>query len=100
MDIIGVKREHYAVVREARMPAILVEGGFMTDPGDARKIYDPEFRQRMARAIANGILAYKKAVEEDNTQAKMPETPPQPWNARTMAAKPNRQITTQHPHDA
>ena len=62
---IGVKREHYEVLKEARMPAILVEGGFMTDPQDAKKIYDAEFRQRMARSIVDGIVAYKKAVEDN-----------------------------------
>jgi len=79
---IGVKREHYKVLREARMPAILIEGGFMTDPQDAEKIYDAEFRQRMARSIVNGILAYKKAVEESrpgaapgSLQVKLPGRP-------------------------
>jgi N-acetylmuramoyl-L-alanine amidase len=65
LEDIGVKREHYMVLKEARMPAILIEGGFMTDPQDAKKIYDPEFRQRMARSVVNGIFAYKKAVEEN-----------------------------------
>ena len=73
LEDIGVKREHYMVLKEARMPAILIEGGFMTDPQDAKKIYDPEFRQRMARSIVNGILAYKKAVEETVPQ---PAPPP------------------------
>jgi N-acetylmuramoyl-L-alanine amidase len=64
VEDIGVKRERYVVLRDARMPAVLIEGGFMTDPQDARQIYDPEFRQRMARSIVDGILAYKKNVEE------------------------------------
>lgn len=86
LDDIGVKREHYMVLKEARIPAILIEGGFMTDPQDAKKIYDPEFRQRMARSIVNGILAYKKAVEESvpppvpppagNLQVRSPARPP------------------------
>jgi N-acetylmuramoyl-L-alanine amidase len=69
MDDIGVKRDRYMVLREARMPAILIEGGFMTDAQDAKKIYDSEFRQRMARSIADGILAYKKVVEEADVSA-------------------------------
>jgi N-acetylmuramoyl-L-alanine amidase len=85
LNVIGVKREHYMVLKEARLPAILIEGGFMTDPTDAKKIYDDAFRQRMARSIVNGILAYKKAVEEaspavvsGNVQGKLPDraTPP------------------------
>lgn len=63
VDEIGVKRSRYEVLRMARMPAILVEGGFMTDPQDRKQIYDADFRQRMARAIVAGIQAYKEAVE-------------------------------------
>jgi N-acetylmuramoyl-L-alanine amidase len=60
----GMKRSRFEVLREARMPAILIEGGFMSEPADAKNIYDSAFRKRMARAIADGILAYKRAVEK------------------------------------
>ncbi len=51
----GMKRSRFEVLREARMPAILVEGGFMSNPGDAAKIYDAAFRKKMARAVVDGI---------------------------------------------
>jgi N-acetylmuramoyl-L-alanine amidase len=70
LEDIGVKRSHLVVLREARMPAILIEGGFMTDAQDSKKIYDAEFRQRMAQSIVNGILAYKDAVEETAGETK------------------------------
>ncbi len=60
----GMKRSRFEVLREARMPAILIEGGFMSQRDDARTIYDTAFRKRMARAIEGGILAYKNAVEK------------------------------------
>jgi N-acetylmuramoyl-L-alanine amidase len=60
----GMKRSRFEVLREARMPAILVEGGFMSQREDAKNIYDAAFRKRMARAIVDGILAYKRAVEK------------------------------------
>jgi N-acetylmuramoyl-L-alanine amidase len=59
----GVKRSRFEVLREAVMPAILIEGGFMSNPADAKNIYDATFRKRMAQAIVSGILAYKKTVE-------------------------------------
>jgi N-acetylmuramoyl-L-alanine amidase len=59
----GMKRSRFEVLREAAMPAILIEGGFMSNMSDARNIYDASFRKRMARAIVNGIMAYKKTVE-------------------------------------
>jgi N-acetylmuramoyl-L-alanine amidase len=58
----GMKRARFEVLREAHVPAVLIEGGFMTNPFDARNIYDATFRQRMARAIVEGILAYRRAV--------------------------------------
>lgn len=58
----GVKRARFQVLREATMPAILIEGGFMSHPSEGRKIYDPAYRKQMARAIVEGILAYKRAV--------------------------------------
>lgn len=58
----GMKRARFEVLREATMPAILIEGGFMSNRADANKIYDPAFRKRMARAIVDGILSYKQSA--------------------------------------
>lgn len=59
----GMKRARYAVLKTAEMPAALIEAAFMTHPADARRIYEPAQRRRMAEAIVSGILAYKKTVE-------------------------------------
>jgi len=59
----GVKRARFLVLREARMPAVLIEGGFLTHPQEARRIADASYRRRMAQAIREGIVAYKKHVE-------------------------------------
>jgi N-acetylmuramoyl-L-alanine amidase len=59
----GVRRARYWVLREAMMPAVLIEGGFMSNPAESKRIYDPAYRRQMARAIVDGIIAYKRAVE-------------------------------------
>lgn len=59
----GVRRARFAVLRPATMPAALVEAGFMTDPADAKTIWNDTSRNAQARAIVNGILAYKRLVE-------------------------------------
>jgi N-acetylmuramoyl-L-alanine amidase len=59
----GVKRARFAVLRFAEIPAALIEGGFMTHPAEAKKIYSSPYRQQMAQAITDAALAYKKAVE-------------------------------------
>ncbi len=59
----GVKRARFAVLREATMPAVLIEGGFMSHPGEAQKIYNPVYRKQMAGAIVRGVLAYQAKTE-------------------------------------
>ena len=56
----GVRRARFAVLRDAAMPAILIEGGYMTNPAEGKKIYDAAYRKQMAAAIVKGILAYQK----------------------------------------
>lgn len=56
----GVRRARYAVLRDARMPAILIEGGYMTNPYEGKRIYSAAYRRQMAQAIVQGILAYQK----------------------------------------
>jgi N-acetylmuramoyl-L-alanine amidase len=45
------------------MPAVLIEAGFMSEPGEMRKIQDAGHRRRTAQAILEGLLAYKRAVD-------------------------------------
>src|SRR5207244_3211227 len=56
----GVRRARFAVLRNAPVPAALIEAGFMSHPQESRRIFDPLYRRRMARAIADGILAYNR----------------------------------------
>lgn len=57
----GVKHGNLSVIRETTMPAILVEGGFMTHKGEMEKIKDPGYIKQLAYGIALGIDAYAKA---------------------------------------
>ena len=59
----GVKRARFQVLREAAMPAVLIEGGFLSHPAEQKRILDPAYRRQMARAIVDGLLAYKKTVK-------------------------------------
>ena len=60
----GVRRARFAVLRDAVMPAVLIEAGFMSHPTEGRKIFTAAYRQKMARAIVEGLLAYKRLVEK------------------------------------
>jgi N-acetylmuramoyl-L-alanine amidase len=39
-------------------PKVFIETGNMQDPGDAAKLSDPKFRQRIAESLADGLTAY------------------------------------------
>lgn len=69
----GVRRARFLVLRLAEMPAVLIEGGFMSNASDARWIYSETGRKKMAQAIVEGINNYKRQVENRDT----PSTPPQ-----------------------
>lgn len=56
----GVRRARFAVLRDATMPAILIEGGYMTHPVEGEKIYSSSYRREMAAAIVKGVLAYQR----------------------------------------
>ena len=51
----GVRRRGYYVLRRARVPAVLVECGFLTNPTEAAYIQKPSYRQKLAEEIAAGI---------------------------------------------
>lgn len=58
----GVRRARFAVLRLATMPAVLIEGGYMSNAAEAKKIYSAEWRRQLAQAITSGVLAYKKII--------------------------------------
>jgi N-acetylmuramoyl-L-alanine amidase len=54
----GVKQANYAVIRETKMPAILVEGGFVTNDAELQKIKNPAYLKKIAWGIAQGVNEY------------------------------------------
>ena len=56
----GVKKGNFYVIRETSMPAILVEGGFISNPGERALLKDWEYQEKIARGIADGIDHYFK----------------------------------------
>ena len=61
----GVKAAGYAVVRHSRCPAVLVEGGFINNRAQAREIGTPEYREKLAYAIAEAVAIYHRQRTEE-----------------------------------
>lgn len=57
----GVKHGNFAVIRETRMPAVLVEGGFLTNDEELKLLQNPKYLRRIAEAIANGVDRHVKS---------------------------------------
>ena len=60
----GIKRARFAVLRHTKIPAILVEGGFLTETGDSKRIADPAWRKKLAESICAGIENYRNLAEK------------------------------------
>jgi len=54
----GIKRARFAVLRLTRVPAVLVEGGFLTQRGESQLIAEKDWRTKLAQAIGVGIENY------------------------------------------
>ena len=52
----GVKLGRFYVIKNTKMPAVLVEVGFLTGRLDARRLEKTTHRKRLAYAISKGIL--------------------------------------------
>jgi len=58
----GIKRDRFTVLAGLAMPAILVEGGFLSNPQDARKIASTAYLSLLSNGITSGIVAYRNAL--------------------------------------
>jgi len=59
----GIKRARFAVLRLTKVPAVLVEGGFLTERGESRLIANKDWRAKLAQAISIGIENYKALAD-------------------------------------
>ena len=58
----GVRRARFlGVLRGQRCPAVLVEGGYLSNPQEARRIADPAYRQKLAEAVAQALVEKPEA---------------------------------------
>jgi N-acetylmuramoyl-L-alanine amidase len=54
----GIERANFVVLRSPDVPSMLVETGFITNPGEEQRLNDPGYRSRLAAAIADGVRRY------------------------------------------
>ena len=54
----GIRIKNLHMTRETKMPAILVECGFISNPEQEKQLRQPEMQKKLARSIAAGVLDY------------------------------------------
>jgi N-acetylmuramoyl-L-alanine amidase len=55
----GIKRARFAVLRLTKVPAVLIECGFLTERGESKLISNKDWRAKLAGAIGIGIESYQ-----------------------------------------
>jgi len=58
----GVNRANFAVVRGTWMPMVLVEGAFIIMPDQEAALRTPEYQERYAQGIVDGLEAYFRSL--------------------------------------
>ncbi len=65
----GKKEKNLHVLRETKMPAVLLENGFLADEKDAALLKDSIFRKKLVKAIAEGLADGLKLIKKDIGQS-------------------------------
>jgi N-acetylmuramoyl-L-alanine amidase len=60
----GIKRARFAVLRLTRVPAVLIEGGFLTERGESELIAKSDWRTKLAQSISVGIQNYQALADK------------------------------------
>lgn len=59
----GVKTARFAVLKGARMPAVLVEIGFISHSQEEARLREAPYRQAIAEGVRNGIASFARSHE-------------------------------------
>jgi N-acetylmuramoyl-L-alanine amidase len=56
----GVHTAGFYVLVGARMPSVLLETGYISNPIEEQRLGDADYRQLLADSIANAVQAYRE----------------------------------------
>jgi N-acetylmuramoyl-L-alanine amidase len=59
----GVREAPFYVLMGAKMPAVLVELGYLSNPVERKRLESAAYRKRLAQGLVQGITAYKKTID-------------------------------------
>jgi N-acetylmuramoyl-L-alanine amidase len=57
-----VRQAAFAVLKEARMPAVVLEVGYLSHAVEGKKLLDPKYQEIIAKGVVKALIAYDKIV--------------------------------------
>lgn len=63
----GTRPQQFFVIANVRHPAVLVEGGFLTNKEDVSKLATEAYREQIAAAISDGVVRYRDVLQQQRT---------------------------------
>ena len=78
-----VERANFIVLRSPDVPSLLVETGFISNPGEEKRLTDPAHRRKLAAAIVEGVRDYFSN-----------QPPPGSWLAANAKARPRQHVVS------
>ena len=60
-----VHAKNWDLLRRTRMPAVRIEVGYLTNPGDAVRLADPAFRDVLAESVAAAVQRLYLPADQD-----------------------------------
>lgn len=89
-----VEQAGFAVLKSPDVPSILVETGFISNPGEAKKLNDPAYRNRLAVSIFKGVKEYFQLVPPADSYVAYLKEGGKPSNSTTTTAA--SRVATEH----
>jgi N-acetylmuramoyl-L-alanine amidase len=80
----AVRHARFQVLREIRIPAVLVEAGFLNDPTEGAKIASPHYRRELGLAIADAVVTYNRATTFQGSETIATRTGNLPPHSRSI----------------
>jgi N-acetylmuramoyl-L-alanine amidase len=63
----GTTPQQFFVIANVRHPAVLVEGGFLTNTDEMNKLATSDYREQIAAAISDGVMRYREVLQQQRT---------------------------------
>lgn len=73
----GIKTERFYVIANVRHPAVLVEGGFITNPEELASLRNPAYREKLAAAITKAVEDFRAAARQGGTTLALADAHPE-----------------------